>query len=212
MNPQLRLFPFDTQLLPIEFEHRLRDASELVFVPNVQGSEVTPEVSIVGWDKEPFQFTSSTTAYRSLGADYSRATFTQPVSRSTLASITKYYLPLLIFILVGVSTLLLSRFETQIGTASAALVGLTVFYLASSGGVGVVGYLTVWDMSLILGYLVLGLVLMCGVMGTRRTDAGAYETPEDKTRARRLRRAFLVAVMTVLLLGGAGIGLVAVLT
>lgn len=212
LDPQLRLFPFDTQRLPIEIEHRLFDASELVFVPNIDASEVTSEVRIAGWEKEAFEFTSSTTVYRSLGADYSRATFTQPVSRSTLASITKYYIPLAIFILVGASTLLLSRFDVQIGTAAAALVGLTVFYLATSGGVGAVGYLTVWDLSLIIGYLVLGLVLVCGVIGTRRTDAGVYETPEGEADGRRMRRAFLAAVMAVLVLGGAGILLTALLT
>ena len=212
LNPELRLFPFDTQLLPIEIEHRLLDSSELVFVPNVEASEVAPEVIIAGWEKEAFEFTSSTTVYRSLGADYSRATFTQPVSRSTLASITKYYVPLVIFILVGALTLLLTRFDVQIGAAASALVGMTVFYLATSGGVGTVSYLTVWDLSLIIGYVVLSLVLACGVIGTRRKDAGAYETPEGEAEGRRMRLAFLAAVTLVVVLGGAGIFLTAVLT
>lgn len=212
LNPQLRLFPFDTQKLSIEIEHRLLDSSELVLVPNVEASEVAPEVRIAGWEKEAFEFTSSTTAYRSLSADYSRATFTQPVSRSTMASITKYYVPLVIFILVGAATLFLSRFEVQIGTSAAALVGLTVFYLATSGGVGSIGYLTVWDLSLIVGYVVLGLVMACGVIGTRRTDAGRYETPEGEAEARRMRRGFLLAAGLVMVLGGAGILLVALLT
>lgn len=212
LDPQLRLFPFDTQELPLEIEHRLLDSSELVFVPDVQASEVIPEVVVSGWEKQAFEFTASTTAYRSLSADYSRATFILPVSRSLLASITKYYIPLVIFILVGASTLLLSRFEVQIGTAAAALVGMTVFYLATSGGVGSVGYLTVWDLSLILGYLVLGLVLGCGVLGTRRTDAGVFETPEGVAEGRRMRRTFLAVVVMVVVLGGVGITLIAALT
>lgn len=212
LDPQLRLFPFDTQRLPIEIEHRLLDASELVFVPNIEASEVTSEVRIAGWEKEAFEFTSSTTFYRALQDDYSRATFTQPVSRSTLASITKYYVPLALFILLGALTLLLSRFHVQIEAAGAALVGITVFYLATGEGIGSVGYLTVWDASLIVGYLVLGLVLVCGVIGTRRADAGAYETPEGVIQGRRMRRTFLVAVVLLLILGGAGILLTAVLT
>lgn len=212
LNPQLRLFPFDPQYLPIEFEHRLLNADALVFVPNVEASEVAPEVMIAGWEKEAFEFTSSTTAYRSLGADYSRATFTQPVSRSTLASITKYYIPLVSFILVGAMTLLLTRFDVQIGAAASALVGMTVFYLATSGGVGTVGYLTVWDLSLILGYVALSLVLACGVIGTRRKDAGAYDSPEGEAEAGRMRRAFLFAVTVVVILGGVGILVTAIVT
>lgn len=56
------------------------------------------------------------------------------------------------------------------------------------------------------------MTLACGVIGTRRTDAGVYETPEGADEGRRMRRAFLAAAMLVVVVGGAGILLTALLT
>lgn len=211
-QPDIRLFPFDTQQLPIVIEHKRLDSSALVFVPDVAGSEVSEDVAVPGWTVEPFTFTSGSSEYQSLGADFSRVTFTVPVSRSTLASITKYYIPLAIFILLGVSTLVLARSDYQIRTGGTALVGLTIFYLATSGGVATVGYLTLWDLSVLLGYLALGLVLICGVVGGYLYHEGAHEGPEGDARNKRMRFRFLGAIVAVVALGSVGIALVGSLT
>ena len=200
-NPELRLFPFDTQYLPLEIEHESLDASQLVLVPDAATSEVTPDADVSGWEMEDFQFTGTNTQYVSLGADYSRVTFTMPVTRSTIASITKYYIPLAIFILLGAATLVLSRNDYQIRTGGTALVGLTVFYLATSGGVGTVGYLTVWDLSVLLGYIALGLVLTCGVIGAYLFNEGAFEGPEGEARNKRMRFRFLKSVIALMVVG-----------
>lgn len=200
-SPDLRLFPFDTQNLSIKIEDRLYGTETLVFVPETSSSEVVPEVRVPGWDREPFEFTSSTTTYQSLRADYSRLVFTVPLSRSTIASITKYFLPLLIFLFVSIATLMLSRFEVQIATAAAGLVGVTVFYLTTGTTTGAVGYLTLWDLSVLVVYLVLGLVLLCGVIGVRRTDAEAFAGPAGLERKQRLRRTFLTITSCVVIIG-----------
>ncbi len=200
-SPDLRLFLFDTQNLSIKIEDRLFGAETLVFVPETLSSEVVPEVRVPGWDREPFEFSSSTTTYQSLRGDYSRLVLTVPLSRSTIASITKYYLPLLIFVLVSVATLMLSRFEVQIATAAAGLVGVTVFYLTTGTTTGAVGYLTLRDLSVMVAYLVLGLVLLCGVIGVRRTDAEAFQGPAGQERKQRLRRTFLTITILVVSVG-----------
>lgn len=211
-DPQLQLFPFDTQYLGIDIEHRLADAGDLVFVADVATSEVTPGATIAGWQREQFEFTTSSAVYESLGTDYSRASFVVPFTRGTIASITKYYIPLAIFVLVSVATLALARFDIQIASAGAGLVGITVFYLATSTGSGTVGYVTVWDLSMLMGYVALGLVLVCGVIGTRRADAGLHEEEEGAERARQLRHRFLAAELAVILVGSAGIVVVAIAT
>lgn len=209
-NPELRLFPFDTQYLPLEIEHDTLDASQLILVPDAATSEVTADAAVSGWEMEDFEFTGSSTEYVSLGTDYSRVTFTVPVTRSTIASITKYYIPLVIFILLGAATLVLVRSDYQIRTGGTALVGLTIFYLATSGGVGSVGYLTVWDLSVLLGYIALGLVLICGVIGAYLFHEGAYEGPEGEARSKRMRFRYLYAVITLVVVGAIAITAIAV--
>ena len=211
-QPQLRLFPFDTQELSIDFEHRLLDASELIFVPDPARSEVTPEVSIPGWEIEDFSFTSSATDYESLGADYSRMTFEVPVSRSTLATVTMFYLPLGIFVFLGVATMTLRRFETQVASGGSTLVGVTVFYLATKQGVGSAGYLSVWDLSVLLSFIALGQVLLTGIIGLYRTDRGDFEGDEGIALSRRMRRRSFTILLGIIALGVVAITLVGVTT
>lgn len=210
--PELRLFPFDTQNLYLRFEHNGLDETAWEFVPDPENSEVASEVSISGWETEEFEMTSSTTAYAIFDESYSRLTFTVPVSRSTIASITKYYVPLAIFILLGGATLVLARYDFQVGTGGSALVGMTVFYLATSGGAGTIGYLTVWDASVLLGYLLLGLVLLCGIVGLYRTDKEEFEDEEGEERSRRMRRRFQIAFGLLAAIGSAAIAVTAVVT
>lgn len=211
-DPDLGLFPFDTQWLPIELEHGLIDGRRLTFVPDIAGSDVAPDVALAGWRFEDFTLTGSTTHYGDQMLDYSRLTFTQPVTRSTIASVTTYYIPLAIFVLLGASTLVLSRNDYQIRVGGTALVGLTVFYLATNDGVGFSGALTLWDASVLLGYVALGLVLACGIIGSHLYNEGAFEGPAGKARAKHLRFGFLWGIVGLVAVGAAVITAVAVLT
>lgn len=211
-QPDLRLFPFDTQDLPIIVQHDLLTVDQLTYVPNLKRSEVNPDVGVPGWIVEPFTFT--TTEHYSLALDetYSRAEFAIPIGRSTIASVMKYYIPLLIFIFLGVATLFLGRNDIQLRTAGTALVGLTIFYLFTSGGVGAVGYLTVWDVSVIIGYLALGLVMLNGILGAYLYHEHRFEGPEGEARNKRLRFGFLKGIIALLVVSAIVITLVAMLT
>jgi hypothetical protein len=211
-QPDLRLFPFDTQRLTLVLENKNFNAEQLVYVPNIANSEVDAGVGVPGWFTEPFSFTSTVHDYPALDESYSQVDFTIPVGRGVLAGITKYYIPLLIFIILGAATLVLVRSDFQIRTGGTALVGLTIFYLASSGGVGTAGYLTLWDVSMLVGYLALGLVLTCGIIGAYQFHEGLHEGPEGQLKAKRQRFGFLAAVIAVVVIGFSAIAAVAVLT
>ncbi|TEX51744.1 MAG: hypothetical protein B7C55_04045 [Actinomycetales bacterium mxb001] len=211
-QPDLRLFPFDTQNLPIIVQHDLLTVDQLTFVPEMSRSEVNPDVGVPGWIVEQFTFT--TTEHRSvaLNETYSRAEFDIPIGRSMIASITKYYIPLLIFILLGAATLFLGRNDIQLRTAGTALVGLTIFYLFTSGGVGSVGYLTVWDMSVMVGYLALGLVMTSGIVGAYLYHEHKFDGPEGEALNKRIRFGFLWGIIAVVIVSGIAITLIAILT
>lgn len=211
-EPDLRLFPFDTQHLSILIENKNFNVEQLVYVPDIATSEIDSRIGVPGWIVEPFTFTASAHEYPALDETYSELAFTIPIGRSVLGGITKYYVPLLVFIILGAATLVLVRNDFQIRTGGTALVGLTVFYLASSGGVGAAGYLTLWDLSMLVGYIALGMVLICGIIGAHQYHEGAYESPEGQVKAKRLRFGFLAAVISVVTVGLLAIATVAILT
>lgn len=211
-QPSLRLFPFDTQNLPIIVQHDLLNVDQFTFEPAMDRSEVNPDVGVPGWIVEPFSFT--TTEHRSIAMDetYSRAEFDIPIGRSTIASVTKYYIPLLIFILLGAATLFLGRNDIQLRTAGTALVGLTIFYLFTSGGVGSVGYLTVWDLSVMVGYLALGLVMTSGIVGAYLYHEHKFEGAAGEALNKRIRFGFLWGIIALVAASTVAITLVAALT
>ena len=211
-QPNLRLFPFDTQTLPIIIEHEDLSLEELVFVPDEQASEVSSLIGVPGWLIEPYTLTTSEHYFAAFGESYSSVTFDLPVARSTVASITKYYIPLVIFIILGVATLFLGRNDIQLRTAGTALVGLTIFYLFTSGGVGAVGYLTVWDISVIAGYIALGLVLLCGIIGAYLFHEHRFEGPAGEALNKKLRFGFLTGIAIFIIVSAIVITTVAVTT
>lgn len=211
-QPDLRLFPFDTQNLPIIVQHDLLTVDQFTFVPEMSRSEVNPDVGVPGWIVEPFTFTTSEHRSVALNETYSRAEFDIPIGRSTIASITKYYIPLLIFILLGAATLFLGRNDIQLRTAGTALVGLTIFYLFTSGGVGSVGYLTVWDVSVMVGYLALGLVMVSGIIGAYLFHEHKFDGPAGEALNKRIRFGFLWSIIALVSVSAVAITLVAILT
>lgn len=211
-QPNLRLFPFDTQTLPIIIEHENLTLEELIFVPDQQTSEVSSLIGVPGWLIEPFSLTTSEHFFAGFGETYSSVTFGLPVGRSTVASITKYYIPLVIFIILGVATLFLGRNDIQLRTAGTALVGLTIFYLFTSGGVGAVGYLTVWDISVIAGYVALGLVLLCGIIGAYLFHEHRFEGEAGEALNKKLRFGFLTGIAIFVAISAATITAVSITT
>lgn len=212
LQPDVRLFPFDTQYLPIIIEHQNLTVEQLTLVPNVPGSEVSSEIGVPGWSLEPFTFTSSEHYFPAFDETYSQVEFDVPIGRSAVASITKYYIPLLTFILLGLATLFLGRNDYQVRTAGTALVGLTVFYVFTAGGVGSVGYLTVWDVSVIVGFIALGLVLLAGIIGSHLFHEHKMEGEAGEALNKKIRFGFLTGIIIFLAISAVIIALVASLT
>ena len=211
-QPDLRLFPFDTQTLPIIIEHEDLSLEKLIYIPDQQTSEVSSLIGVPGWLIEPFSLTTTEHFLVGFGETYSSVNFELPVGRSTVASLTKYYIPLLIFIILGAATLFLGRNDIQLRTAGTALVGLTIFYLFTSGGVGAVGYLTVWDISVLVAYISLGLVLLSGIIGAYLYHEHKFDGAEGEALNKRIRFGFLWGVILLVAVSAVAITLVAILT
>ena len=213
-QPSLRLFPFDTQELPIVIEHKLLDESFLVLVPDQEASDVSAKVGVPGWLIEPFTFTYDQHKFSDLEESYSELTFAIPVTRSAVSSVLKYYVPLIIFVLLGVTALFVSTNELQLTNAGTALVGLTVFYFFVGYDIGGVGYLTVYDASIVLGYLILGLVVVAGIVDAYQKRRVGADTSDEAVleRSHRIRFGFLRAIAILIVVGAIAITTIAFVT
>lgn len=200
-DPNFRRYPFDDQSLPIVIEHSNLTNSKMIYVPYLQYSGVDPAVTTPGWEIGQFSFTESLHHYVPFDETYSQLKFSVPLSRSTLASISKNFVPLIIVVLLGASTLVLARNDMQLRTGGTALLALTLFYLASTAAIPTVGYLTLWDEAVVLGYILLFLVLLCGAVGSYLYGEGKFEGEAGKALNKRIRFWFAIAI-GVLATGG----------
>jgi hypothetical protein len=200
-DPNFRLYPFDGQSLPIVIEHSNLTIGKMIYVPYLRYGGVDPAVTVPGWEIGQFSFTESLHHYVPFDETYSQLRFSVPLSRSTLASISKNFVPLIIVVLLGVSTLVLARNDMQLRTGGTALLALTLFYLASTSAIPSVGYLTLWDEAVVLGYILLFLVLLCGAVGSYLYGEDKFEGEAGKVLNKRMRFWFAIAI-GVLATGG----------
>jgi hypothetical protein len=204
-DPDLRDYPFDSQMLPIAVESTSLTSSQLQFAPDTGGSGAALNTSVAGWLSGTPTMTTRLHDYPMLDEEYSQARFDLPIKRSLLATILTFYLPLSAFLLLGVAVLVLRRSDYHIRVAGTALVGLTIFYLATTRSVASEGVLTVWDLSLMLAYLCLALVVLSGVIGAHNYQSGRYEGPSGEALEDRIRLTSLMVVLVTLGIGAIGI-------
>jgi hypothetical protein len=204
-DPEQHDYPFDTQVLPISVESTSLNSTALTFQSADGASGEALATPVAGWQSGTPSVTIGTRDYAMLGERYSQARFELPIHRSMLATILTFYLPLSAFLLLGIAILALKRSDYHIRVAGTALVGLTIFYLATARGVAAEGQLSVWDLSLVLSYVVLVAILLTGVVGARNFQGGRYEGAQGEALENRVRRSSLIVVLSVL-----GIGLIGI--
>ena len=208
-DPDLHDYPFDSQALPISIESTGLNASRLTLQSVDSASGEALSTPVAGWESGTPFVTTSVRDYSMLGEQYSQARFELPIQRSVIATILIFYLPLSAFLLLGIAVLSLKRSDYHIRVAGTALVGLTIFYLATTRGVAAEGQLSVWDLSLVMSYLVLVIILLTGVVGARNFQAGKYEGADGEALENRVRRSSLIVALAILIIGVIGIPLYA---
>lgn len=203
--PELRTHPFDTQILYIAVQSSAQSVDRLQFATADRGSASGLAAPIPGWLAGEPQVSLGIVDYPMLAEQYSEIRFEIPIHQSVLAAILTHFVPLSAFVILGVAVLALNRVHDHIRVAGTALIGLTVFYLATSGRVASAGYLTVWDLCIALAYVALCAVMVCGVVGAHLSQRGRYVGDDGSRLDARVRLSFFLVTMGIIVVGGLGI-------
>jgi hypothetical protein len=199
----LRTFPFDKQLLPLEISDDQFTSRDAVYADSPQplgfGDGVLQVVS--GWQAEggpyfahearAFQWESGAPAY-----DY--ATFTIPVHRHSTFHVTKFFLPLFVIVAIAFSVFWIDADDLS----SQATIGVTcvlaaiAFQLAEASNLPEVAYLTLADRVYVVCYLAIGLAMMETIYSTSLARRGKKDLAVRLDR--RCRTAFPLALLVAL--------------
>jgi hypothetical protein len=126
---------------------------------------------------------------------YDYATFSVPVTRRTIFHVTKYFLPLLLIVVVGFSVFWIEPddLNTQVSIGVTCLLAAIAFQYAESSTLPEVAYLTLADRVYVACYLAIVLTLLESVYAHSVVKKGHH--PKAMRIERRSRIVFPLALI-----------------
>jgi hypothetical protein len=169
-DPDLRLYPFDRHVLAIEIEPKTRDANSLVLVINENQTGLDSEANLPGWE---YWATSSRIENHSYGpgeTPYSRAIFYTNIRRDTASTVLKFFLPIMLIIIVSLSSLLM-KISSRLGLNASMFLAAVLIHWRVSDAIPLVAYATFLDLFMIITYATLVMVLVSGILILKFTES-----------------------------------------
>lgn len=153
----LKRFPFDKQKLSIIIEDKEKTSDEMIYVPNMQESDIDPNIAFAGWNIKSWEAQESRHEYRVYDEEYSAYSFVVHLSRIPINSFLKTFLPVLFTVLILMFSFIMEpdKIVTRLTISTSSLVATVMFHVSISNQIPPVGYLTLADKFMILTYFVI---------------------------------------------------------
>ncbi len=168
-DPDLRRYPFDRHVIPLKIEPKTRDTHSLVLVIDGNKTGLDAEADLPGWQ---FTVTSSSAENHSYEEDaipYSRAIFSYGIQRDTASTILKFFLPILLIVIVSLSSLLM-KVSSRLGLNASMFLAAVLIHWRVADAIPLVAYATFLDFFMIITYATLVLVLISGILILKFTE------------------------------------------
>ena len=164
--PNLRTYPFDSQVLQIELEDDTYGFDTVRLVPDPERTDANIGFEVLGWDVQYLEARILSHAYpdRFEGDDlyYGRYVFRVGVDRYGTSSIFKVYVPALVIVIIGLLGMWVPPDEMEVRSNAGApmLAGAVLFHFALMQELPATSYLTRADklMMGVYGSLLLNMI------------------------------------------------------
>jgi hypothetical protein len=195
----LRVFPFDRQRLVLQLSDSWFDTSLARYAPRpmLEGVDDVVYTQLTQWEVDrTLEYTLSKRAFEwekdvweAEAPVYDYATFALHVRRHTTFHVTKFFLPLLVIVMVSMSVFWVDPEDlaSQVGIGVTCLLAAIAFQLTQATTLPEVAYLTLADLVYVASYFAIALALAESIYTNVQTRAGRKE------RALRVDRACRIA-------------------
>lgn len=170
-EPDLERYPFDRHTLSVKIEPKQKSEGEMALVIDPANTDLDPEADLPGWTINKTGSYSTNMTYAGEGIPYSRAVFNYTISRDVTSTILKFFLPLLLIIIVSLSSLLMKT-PTRLGLNASMFLAAVLIHWRIADNTPLVTYATFLDMFMIITYATLVMVLLSGILILKYTDSG----------------------------------------
>jgi hypothetical protein len=168
-DPDLRLYPFDRHTLPVEIEPKFKNESEMVFVIDPANTALDPEADLPGWEFAGTRYAITNISYVENEIPYSRAVFDYGIRRDTASTVLKFFLPIMLIVIVSLSSLLM-KVSSRLGLNASMFLAAVLIHWRVADAIPLVAYATFLDMFMIITYATLVMVLVSGILILKFTE------------------------------------------
>jgi hypothetical protein len=168
-DPDFRLYPFDRHVLALRIEPKTKDAKSLVFVVDENRSGLDPDANLPGW---AYSTTSSRIEDHSYDPDelpFSQAVFDFNIRRDTASTVLKFFLPIMLIIIVSLSSLAM-KVSSRLGLNASMFLAAVLIHWRVADAIPLVAYATFLDFFMITTYATLVMVLVSGILIMKFTE------------------------------------------
>ena len=169
-DPDLRRYPFDRHTLPIVIEPKLKNEREMILVTDPTQNGLDPEADLPGWEFTSTRSAITNKSYVNEEVPYSRAVFDYGIMRDAASTILKFFLPIMLIIIVSLSSLMM-KISSRLGLNASMFLAAVMIHWRIADAIPLVAYTTFLDLFMIITYATLVMVLVSGILSLRFIEA-----------------------------------------
>jgi hypothetical protein len=169
-TPDLHRYPFDSHTLPIQIKHKHKNDKQAVFVIDTARTGLDKETVLPGWEFYGSSAYVTNKTFLNASESYSRAVFTHTVQRDTLSTLLKFFLPILIIVIISLCSLLMKT-SSRLGVNASMFLAAVMIHWRIADAIPLVGYATFLDEFMIITYATLGMVVITGIVTLMLAEA-----------------------------------------
>jgi hypothetical protein len=169
VDPDLRRYPLDRHTLPITIEPKFKNEREMVLLPDPAKSGLDPEADLPGWGFTGTDYAVTNKSYVTDENPTSRAVFTYGIGRDSVTTVLKFFLPIMLIIIVSLSSLVMKA-TSRLGLNASMFLAAVVIHWRVADAIPLVAYPTFMDSFMIITYATLVMVLVSGILIMKFTE------------------------------------------
>jgi hypothetical protein len=177
-DPDFSHYPFDRHVIPIQTKPKIKNEQELIFVIDRNMSGIDPEANLLGWEIAGTRASVTNKSYSTADTPYSEATFDVDIGRDTASTFLKFFLPIMLIIIVSLASLMM-KVSSRLGLNASMFLAAVLIHWRVADAIPLVGYATFLDMFMIVTYGTLVMVLLSGILIMKFTETGDTVNVEE---------------------------------
>ena len=168
-DPDFHRFPFDRHTLTIVVEPRIRNTGGMLLVIDNNSTGLDPLASLPGWEFSQHHAYVMNHTYAGEEIPYSRIVFSYDISRDSASTFLKFFLPVMLIVLVSLSSLLM-KVTSRLGLNASMFLAAVLIHWRIADAMPMVEYATFLDYFMIVTYATLVMVLVSGILINRYNE------------------------------------------